>query len=37
MPLSCVNAAKDELRRGVNMAVLSGASNRQVFLTWAGG
>jgi hypothetical protein len=32
-----VNAAKDELRRGVDMAVLSGASNRQVTLTWAEG
>jgi putative transposase len=35
--LSCVDSAKDELRRGVNMAVLSGASNRQVTLTWAEG
>jgi hypothetical protein len=35
--LSCVNAAEAELRRGVDMAVLSGASNRQVTLTWAEG
>src|SRR3954454_20200798 len=35
--LSCADAAKDELRRGVNMAVLSGASNRQVTPTWAEG
>ena len=35
--LSCVDAAKDELRRGVNMVVLSGASNRQAALTWAEG
>ncbi len=33
--LSCVDAAEDELRREVNMAVLSGATNRQVTLTWA--
>jgi hypothetical protein len=32
-----MNAAKDELRRGVNMAVLSGTSNHQVTLTWAEG
>jgi hypothetical protein len=35
--LSCVDAAKDELRRGVNMVVLCGASNRQVTLTWPEG
>ncbi len=35
--LSCVDSAKDELQRGVNMAVLSGASNRQVTPTWAEG
>ena len=29
--------AKDEMWEGVNMAVLSGASNRQVTLTWAEG
>jgi hypothetical protein len=31
--LSCVDATKEELRRGVNMVVLSGASNRRVTLT----
>jgi hypothetical protein len=35
--LSCVDAAKDELRRGVNMVVLSGASTGQVTLTWPEG
>ena len=35
--LSCVDAARDEPRRGLNMAVLSNASNRQVTLTWAEG
>jgi hypothetical protein len=35
--MSCVDAAKDELWRGVNIAVLSGASNRQGTLTWAEG
>ena len=29
--------AKDEMWEGVNMAVLSGASNRQAPLTWAEG
>jgi hypothetical protein len=32
-----VDAAKDMLRRGVNMAVLSGATNRQATLTWPEG
>jgi hypothetical protein len=32
-----VDAAKDELRRGGNMVVLSGASNRQAALTWPEG
>jgi hypothetical protein len=32
-----VDAAKDELRRGVNMVVLCGASNRQATLTWPEG
>ena len=35
--LSCVDAAEDELRRGVNMAVLSGATTSQGTLTWAEG
>ena len=33
--LSCSDANEDKLRPGVNMAVLSGASSRQVTPTWA--
>ena len=33
--LSCGDANEDKLRRGVDMAVLSGAPSRQVTLTWA--
>src|SRR3954468_549105 len=34
-PLSCRDANEDKLRRGVNMAVPSSASSRQVTPTWA--